>query len=383
MRPLRQRQRVSVTGVTTVRPPITLLGFGDEPRESRVRDAVAARSATKVQEAARPREAEAPELADDLVELVIRDVGQRLAGVRGELRQELLRGHYLQVAEAVIGKRVRGGRKSRSLVRAWYLGRPEGAALVEFAEGPALGPSGAWLQGFRGVIQEERAGLVDDRSGVWEMAGCLSDLHQRFVRLPQVQPAEPRLQRILQLFDQLAEVEFEAQRQGLDSCARLALRNDHSRPLMLQLQMEMARSVAAGRHADEFARTCSYGLVHWRRWQVFLRRGDVEMDAGSARRAMGPLRVHGTSFMERNQRWFGPELALVWTLRIACAQVGADLGVYLRDVLRLMDREGETSWGALTPLAWRGAREPFIGVASADAAGGAGRILPAGESPAA
>src|SRR5258708_16223284 len=82
-------------------------------------------------------------------------VGEFLVPLAEALRQELLRGRYLQADEKPVGVQMHDGNGSQHPAYLWQLGRPHGAVVFDFRMGRGREAPTHFLENFAGLLQSD------------------------------------------------------------------------------------------------------------------------------------------------------------------------------------------------------------------------------------
>jgi transposase len=88
------------------------------------------------------------------------------------LRQELLRGSYLQADETPVGVQMRDGRGSKHLAYLWQYGQPPGAVVFDFRMGRGREGPKHFLGHFEGLLQSDGYAVYDSVGGPKMVHAC-------------------------------------------------------------------------------------------------------------------------------------------------------------------------------------------------------------------
>ena len=92
-------------------------------------------------------------------------VGELLVPLAEVLRQELLRGSYLQADETPVGVQIHHGNGSNHLAYLWQYGRPHGAVVFDFRMGREREGPKRFLGNFDGLLQSDGYAAYDSVGG--------------------------------------------------------------------------------------------------------------------------------------------------------------------------------------------------------------------------
>jgi len=284
---------------------------------------------------------------------VIGQVGSFLEAVRIVLRQDLIDGGYIQVDETPIGVQSREVRGRNHTGQVWHYGRPGGPVVVDFQMSRGRDGPAAFLRGFRGVLQSDGYGVYDNLGAGIEYAGCLAHVRRKVFNAHKLSPADPVPQQLLDTIGEIYAVEAEARTAGAGAEQRLALRQDRSRPLMDRLREQLVSARATVLPKSVLGRACTYALGQWTRLEVFLKRGDIEVDNNWAENALRPVVLGRKNFLHIGSQWAGPRLAAIWSVYGTCQRLGIDPRAYLRSVLPRLADWPINRVAELSPLVWK------------------------------
>ena len=92
-------------------------------------------------------------------------VGELLVPLAEALRQELLRGGYLQADETPVGVQMHDGKGSNHLAYLWQYGQPHGAVVFDFRMGRGREGPKHFLGNFDGLLQSDGYAVYDSVGG--------------------------------------------------------------------------------------------------------------------------------------------------------------------------------------------------------------------------
>ena len=293
------------------------------------------------------------ELSRQTVCGVIGQVGALLEPIRQVLRRDLLDGGYIQADETPIGVQSPEVRGRNHTGRIWHYGRPGGPVVVDFQmtrgrEGPL-----AFLEGFRGILQSDGYGAYDKLGHGIRYAGCLAHVRRKLFDAHKLSPDDPVPRQLLDQVGALYAVEAEAREAKATAEARLALRQERSRPLMDALKTQLVSARAASLPKSVLGRACAYALGQWTRLEVFLGDGRLEIDNNWAENGLRPVVLGRKNFLHIGSEWAGPKLAAIWSVYGTCKRLGKSPRAYLRSVLPRLAEWPMSRVSELSPLAWQ------------------------------
>ena len=171
--------------------------------------------------------------------------------------------------------------------RPWGGSDPPGVAYVYAPDRKAERPM-AHLAGFTGVLQVDGYGgyrVLAEKTGV-RLAFCWAHVRRRFYELAAAGPApiaSEALERIKALYA------IEAEIRGQDPDARVAARQEKSRPVIEDLEPWLRARLETISQKTKLAEAIRYALSRWEGLTLFLDDGRVEIDNNTVERSIRPL----------------------------------------------------------------------------------------------
>jgi hypothetical protein len=281
-------------------------------------------------------------------------VGGLLEPIRQVLRRDLLDGRYIQADETPIGVQSPEVRGRNHTGRIWHYGRPGGPVVVDFQMTRGRDGPLAFLEGFRGTLQSDGYSAYDKLGPGIRYAGCLAHVRRKLFEAHKLSPDDPVPRQLLEQVGAIYTVEAEAREAKATAEARLALRQDRSRPLMEALKAQLVQARAANLPKSVLGRACAYALGQWTRLEVFLGDGQVEVDNNWAENGLRPVVLGRKNFLHIGSEWAGPKLAAIWSVYGTCQRLGKSPRAYLRSVLPKLAEWPINRVKELSPLVWQG-----------------------------
>src|SRR5208283_5143135 len=171
--------------------------------------------------------------------------------------------------------------------RPWGGADPPAVAYVYAPDRKAARPI-AHLQGFRGVLQVDGYGGYRPlaEQGQVRLAFCWAHVRRKFYELAAAGPApiaSEALERIKALYA------IEAEIRGQDPKARLAARQEKSRPIVEDLEPWLRARLETISQKTKLAEAIRYALSRWAGLSLFLGDGRIEIDNNTVERSIRPL----------------------------------------------------------------------------------------------
>jgi transposase len=285
------------------------------------------------------------------------ECGFLLMAVTREMMRGLLTGTYLQVDETPVGVQSREiiGRNHRGWL--WEYSRPGGSVVFDYQDGRGrAGPEGI-LKGYCGLLQTDGyavyallnwPGLVH--------AACMAHVRRKFKAAFALNPRDTDLLEILRSIRSLYRNERQARNDHLDHAQRRALRQECSRPIFEQLGKEILELRKKVLPKSLSAKACDYAQSMWKRLEVYLEHGEVEIDTNLAENAIRPIALGRKNWLHFGSKEAGPRIAAILSIVETCHRLKIPVREYLLDVLPKLAAGTQADVAALTPEAWAVAR---------------------------
>ena len=280
-------------------------------------------------------------------------VGELLIPMASAMRQELLRGTYIQADETPVDVQIHEGRGKNHQAYLWQYSRPGGTVVFDFRLGRGRDGPKQFLGQFEGLLQTDGYAAYDQIGGPKIVhAGCWSHAERYFSEAVQLNPQDPVATVIVARIDELFAIDAEARRQGLSLEARHALRQEQSRPLLsvIRKQIEAARSMALPGGA--LSKACNYTLTLWEKLNRFLEYPELELSNNLAENSMRPVALGRKNWVHIGSAQAGPKIAAILSIVESCRRLKLPVRDYLAAVLPGLADRTIQRLPDLTPAAW-------------------------------
>jgi transposase len=280
-------------------------------------------------------------------------VGELLIPMASAMRQELLRGTYIQADETPVDVQIHEGRGKNHQAYLWQYSQPGGTAVFDFRLGRGRDGPKQFLGQFEGLLQTDGYAAYDQIGGPKIVhAGCWSHAERYFSEAVQLNPQDPVAAAIVARIDELFAIDAEARRQGLSLEARHALRQEQSPPLLsvIRKQIEAARSMALPGGA--LSKACNYTLTLWEKLNRFLEYPELELSNNLAENSMRPVALGRKNWVHIGSAQAGPKIAAILSIVESCRRLKLPVRDYLAAVLPGLADRTIQRLPDLTPAAW-------------------------------
>ena len=280
-------------------------------------------------------------------------VGELLIPMASAMRQELIRGTYLQADETPVDVQMHEGRGKNHQAYLWQYSRPGGTVVFDFRLGRGRDGPRQFLGQFEGLLQTDGYAAYDQIGGPKIIhACCWSHAERYFSEAVQLNPQDLVATAIVARIDELFALDAEARRQGWNVEARHALRQEQSRPRLdeIRKQIEAARSTALPGGA--LAKACNYTFTLWDKLTRFLEYPELELSNNLAENSMRPVAIGRRNWIHVGSPQAGPKIAAILSVVESCRRLKLPVRDYLAAVLPGLADLPIQRLPELTPAAW-------------------------------
>lgn len=290
-----------------------------------------------------------------LVESVLA-VGQLLRPVVQILAKDLIDHGYIQADETPVPCQTRRTPGKNHQAYMWQFSRPGGPVVFDFRMGRSREGPKQFLNGFQGTLQCDGYAAYNDLGPGIVYAGCWSHLRRGFHKAHQLAPEDPLPLEVIDQIRGLYQVEEQARVQGLSPEARLALRQQQSRPLVEALQAQIQAIGQQTTPASQLGKACKYALGQWPRLEVFLKDGRLEIDNNWCENGMRKIALGRRNWLHIGSEQAGPLVANIASVIETCARLGINARQYLSQILPKLPTWPINQVADLSPLTWKAAQ---------------------------
>jgi transposase len=211
------------------------------------------------------------------------------------------------------------------------------------------------LDGYRGIVQCDGYAAYKTIANAAPgeavtLAFCWAHLRRRFFDLAKDGDA-PIASEALERIAALYAVEKTIRGHGAD--ARRAVRQEHSKPLVLGLKAWLEQQLARVSAKAVIAEDIRYALNHWDGLTRFLDDGRIELDTNAVERSIRPLVLNRKNALFAGHDEGAESWACIASLIETCKLSGVDLQAYFADVLtKLVNLWPASRLDEFMPWAW-------------------------------
>jgi transposase len=273
-------------------------------------------------------------------------VGELLQPVAGAMREDLLRGSYLQADETIVGVRRKGsealrfarlrdemhdGRGSDHTAYLWQYGTPGGETVFDFQLGCGRGGPAKFLKDWNGILQ------TDDYQAYDQVGG-------------------PGLIEVGLRMDALFLVDRQAREQQLNAEERAALRREHAQTWVDEIHSECRKLRAQLLPKSALGEAVSYTLNMGVKLQRCFDHAEVEVSNNIAENSMRPVALGRKNWLHVGSVKSGPKVAAILSVVESCRRLSLPVKDYLLAVLPGLNHRKYSGLAQLTPLRWNDAQ---------------------------
>ena len=280
-------------------------------------------------------------------------VGELLIPVMGAMREELLKGTYIQADETPVDVQIEDGRGKNHQAYLWQYGRPGGIVVFDFRAGRGRDGPKQFLGQFAGLLQTDGYAAYDQIGGPGMVhAACWAHAKRYFSDAIALNRNDPVATPIVAQIDELFAIDAQARQQGLSLEARDKLRQGKAPSLLaiIRQQIEAAqRQVLPG---SQLAKACKYTLSLWDNLTRFLEHPELELSNNLAENSMRPIAVGRRNWIHIGSLQAGPKIAAIISIVETCRRLKIPVRKYLAAVLPGLADVQIQRLHELTPSRW-------------------------------
>jgi hypothetical protein len=276
------------------------------------------------------------------------------------IREDLLRGNYLQADETPIrylDPDVKGKSQQGYL---WIYSRPKSDVLFEWRVSRARAGPEEFLKNFRGKLQTDGysayESLAKDRDGL-TLIGCWAHVRRGFHEAL----AETRLAAwFVRQIGLLYAVEKELREERAGPAKRQAMRVWQSQPVLARLHRAMELIRRKTLPQGLLGQAIDYALKRWEALTRFTADGTLEIDNNLIENAIRPSALGKKNWLFVGHPEAGERSAVIYTLLGSCRRHGINPFDYLKDLFTRLPSAKITGIKQFTPAAWTKGKEQLV-----------------------
>jgi transposase len=290
----------------------------------------------------------------------VEQAAELLKPVYRSIREDLVRGSYLQADETPIrflDPDVKGKSQQGYL---WAYSRPGGDVLFEWRVSRSRAGPEEFLKNFHGKLQTDGYSAYESLAkarGDLTLIGCWAHARRGFHEAL----GETRLAAwFVGQIGQLYVVEKQLREQKAKPRLRAAKRLWQSRPVLVRLHRAMELIRRRTLPQGLLAKAIDYTLKRWSALIQFVQDGNLEIDNNLCENSIRPSALGKKNFLFIGHPEAGERSAVIYTLLGSCRRHGVNPFDYLKDLFTRLPTAKITQVKEFTPAAWAKAKEMVV-----------------------
>jgi transposase len=294
----------------------------------------------------------------------VEQAAELLKPVYRAIREDLLRGNYLQADETPIrylDPDVKGKSQQGYL---WTYSRPGGDVLFEWLVSRGRAGPEEFLKNFRGKLQTDGysayESLAKQHSDL-TLVGCWAHVRRGFHEAL----AETKLSAwFVRQIGLLYAVEKKLRQQKAGPALRQAIRAWQSQPVLDRLHRAMELIRRRTLPQGLLGQAIDYALKRWPALTQFVEDGTLEIDNNLIENAIRPSALGKKNWLFIGHPDAGERSAVIYTLLGSCRRQGINPFDYLNDLFTRLPAAKITQIKQFTPAAWARAKDQAVTLAA-------------------
>jgi transposase len=295
----------------------------------------------------------------------VEQAAELLKPVYRSIREDLLRGNYLQADETPIrylDPDVKGKSQQGYL---WVYSRPGGDVLFEWRLSRSRAGPEEFLKNFQGKLQTDGyyayESLAKERKGELTLVACWAHCRRGFHEAL----AESRLAAwFVRQIGLLYGVEKLLREKKAGPRLRAAMRNWQSRPVLERLRRAMELVRRRTLPQGLLGKAIDYALKRWEALTRFVNDGVLEIDSNLIENSIRPSALGKKNWLFVGHPEAGERSAVIYTFLGSCRRHAINPFDYLKDLFTRLPAAKITQIKEFTPAAWIKAKEKMVAQAA-------------------
>jgi len=281
-------------------------------------------------------------------------VGELLTPIVEVMRNELLRGSYIQADETPVDVQMRDGRGQNKQAYLWQYGTPGGGAVFDFRMGREREGPKQFLGQFEGLLQTDGYAAYDRVGGAKMIhAVCWAHARRKFVDAVKLNQQDAVSVRAVALMDELFALDAKARNEQMNLAARHALRQQQAPLLLDRMRAHILAAQKSSLPKSATGKAANYTLALWRKLTCFLDHPELELSNNIAENSMRPIAIGRRNWIHVGSAQAGPKIAAILSVVESCRRLRLPIRDYLAAVLPGLANTSIQRLADLTPAAWQ------------------------------
>jgi transposase len=284
-------------------------------------------------------------------------VGELLQPVVAAMRQDLLRGSYIQADETIVPVQMHDGRGADHQAYLWQYGRPGAETVFDFQLGRGREGPRKFLGTWEGILQTDGYQAYDGLGGPRLVhVGCWTHARRKFVDAVKVNPRDGEAIQMVTRMDALFLVDRHARQQQMSEEARLELRRQHAESWAEEIRSECEALLRVVLPKSALGQAAAYTLHMWAKLRRCFDFAEVELSNNLAENSMRPIALGRKNWLHVGSALSGPKVAAILSVVESCRRLHLPVTEYLSAVLPGINRCTLPEVANLTPARWAAGR---------------------------
>ena len=287
-------------------------------------------------------------------------VGELLIPILDWMKRDLLAGNYIQADETYVGVQTEEKTGRNHTGYFWQYSSPGKGVVFDFEMTRSKEVPKTFFKDYGGILHTDGYVAYEKDIGTKDLihACCLAHSRRKFIEAIKVQTkahaADPKLERVVALMDELFAIDREARKQKLSLEDRHALRQERVPAILEQmhvllLTMQESRTILPKSIAGN---AISYTLTRWQKLTRFIEHPAIELSTNWAENSMRPIGIGRKNWLHIGSKEAGPKIAAIFSIVESCRKLNIPIRQYLLHVLPGLADRSIQSLAELTPAAY-------------------------------
>ena len=285
----------------------------------------------------------------------VRVVADWLKPVYELMRQDLMKGKYLQVDETPIRYLDRDEIEGSRQGYLWSYGRPHGDVVFDWKTGRSRDGPEKFLGDFQGLLQADGysvyASLARSRQGM-VLIGCWAHARRKFVEAQDESPKRAGF--LVHVISKLYQTE--KQLRSMVDVDRAAYRREKNEQALRVFKKLLLRWKPKVLPRSRLGEAITYTLAQWENLIRVMEHSEVEIDNNLCENSIRPSALGKKNWLFIGHPDAGWRAAVIYSIFQSCRRRGIEPQEYLTDVLSRLPNMKITEIRSLTPAQWQADR---------------------------